>query len=242
MNTFLEDTIEIDKNINITPGNIKNEGLKAAILPYYIEPNSMEIVVLLKRQVTPGTVPYDKKMSILHLETDLPMETPLTPTEAFEKLGIDADIVDTIPFGNVMPNPFNSDKAYEMLLVHISPPVYMNDTKGIIKKVSNENEKYEVGGISFTKLVEAVNAGLINDAVTRLLLNEFYIFMVEQSKNEENQNITTGEGNNYIGTNAPNNISNNINTNDLPKTTDIPDEILEMNQQMDFGKIYSKDK
>jgi len=242
MSSFLSDTEVINSNLNLEPSNIEMTVLKAAFLPYYVDPVSMRLTVVLKRSILKGMAARtDIKMGLTALKIELPEETPLTIEEAYDTLHINATLQDPIPFGSVMPNPENSTETIEMVLAHIDPPQLLDESRGILFQKEGE---YEIGIVAFDELLEAIQKGFIQDVITRMMLSELYILAIDEAQNQEqnpqqmyeskSSEGVIGAGNNYPNTTTP------ISENDLPSTTDIPEEILEQNQQMDFGAIYAK--
>lgn len=243
MSNFIEDTKQLDEKIQIDVPDVKGDKLlTATFLPYYVDPKSNELMVVLKRSVLPASYAFTgRKMGLTCLSTKLPMDNPLTIEEAFNALEIPANLQDSIPFGSIMPDPINTPVATEMVLAHIDPPELLSETNGIIYQKKGE---YEVGAVSFDTILGAIQENFIQDAVTRLILSELYIMAVEEAQKQEanpqdQYNSMSQEGIIGAGENFPQAAQDNLET-ETVKTSDIPDEVIEQNMQMDFGAIYSR--
>jgi len=244
MSNFIKDTKTIDEKLNIEMPEVEQTMLEAAFLPYYVDPKSMKLTVILVRSLMPGAfVSNGKRLGLSCLKMQLPADEPLTIEEAYAKLGLPAALQNPIPFGSTMPNPLDSSLTIEMVLANIEPPELEDEASGIIYK---EPGKFEIGIVEFDSIIEAIQENYIQDMLTRLLLNELYILAVEEA-NKQNEN---GQSNFNAGATGEGMIGNGYEQypesaqatvgNDTPKTSDIPDEIIAENSQMDFGAIYSE--
>ena len=159
MSNFIKDTKDIDAKVSMRGAeNIKQEPLMAAFMPYYVDPKSMKLMVLLKREMLPGAYTRtNRKMGITCLSTPLPEGTPLTIEEAFANLNVPATLQDTIPFGSIMLDPKNSSAATELVLAQIEPVEMLDESRGIVYQ---EKGQYEIGAVEFDSLLEAVQENL----------------------------------------------------------------------------------
>lgn len=244
MSKFIQDTIEIDEKININVDNVDNGPLKAVVLPYYLDPESNDLVVVLKRSVMPGCYARTgRKMGISALTADLPEgDEQLSVQTVYDNFGIGATMQNATPFGSVMPSPKTSTAGYELVLVHIEPVEYIDKNREIIVQKKGE---YEIGTVKFGDLIEAINKNIIQDLKTRLVLNELYILALEESANQQkgsgqNPNDTTTSSNMIGGgQNLPDGFGNNE---DVMTTSTIPEEVIEENSRPDYGVMYSQAK
>lgn len=242
---FIEDIKEIDEKLNFSIENYTlNEGpLVAAFVPYYVHPTSLELMVVLKREIHAGSfVRTNRKMGISTLEVELPIDKPLTIEEAFNLLDLPANIQNSTPFGSVMTDPKNSTKAIEMVAVQIDPPAFLDASRGIIKQ---EPGKFEIGAIGFDSLLGAIQENFIQDITTRMILSELYIMAIEEAKKQEqNNDFSGGHAGDIIGggNNHPSSFYEKAEQTEksTPKTSGVADDVLQQNQQKDFGAIYSK--
>ena len=235
--SFVDDTILIESGLDFEINTVKKEQLKAAFLPYYIDPESLELKVVLKRSILPGQFTASgKKMGLTALTVDLPMNEQITIEQAFEKLNLNTKVVNPIPFGSVMPDVENSSIAYELVVVNVEPLNLIDSERGIFHQ---EKGVYEIGVAEFRDIVEGIKNGIIQDMKTRLLLNELYILAIEESRqNQDPNNMMTGNPDLIGGgLNLPAGYGSQSET---VKTSNIPDEVIEQNSKMDFGSIYSK--
>ena len=148
---------------------------------------------------------------------------------------MDTQIENAIPFGSVMPFPETSNKAYELVVINIAPLKLIDEERGIYYQ---EKGKFEIGVTEFKDVIQGIQNEVIQDLKTRLILNELYILALEESS--KNQNTNQMAGNPSLiggGANLPAGYGEQTET---MKTSNIPDEILEQNSQMDYGAIYSK--
>lgn len=237
-NTFLKDMSTINDSLgNINTDGISNTMLKAAFILYYIDPISLELCVILKREVLPGSyLKTGRKLGLTALTVELPMDNPLTVEEAFAKLDLSSSIQNIVPLGSIMTEPKTSSNMYEMVLVEVNPPIFLDSDKGLIKQVK---DSYEIGAVNFKDLLATIQDNFINDILTRMMLSELYIYAVEASQQQTyGDNKEIGRNNNgEIGSNGS--IQPDLNR-ETPKTSDIPDEIIAQNMQTDFGAIYSR--
>lgn len=234
---FIKDTLMIDERVNIDIPEIEGEMLRAVFLPYYIDPLSLELKVVLKRSIMPGAYArIGRKMGLSALYVELPEDDPLTIEQAFAQLGLNTKMENAIPFGGVMPSPIDSTLAFEMVVVNVEPLDLIDEERGIFFQKKGE---YEIGVVEFKDIMEGIQNNIIQDIATRLLLNELYIMAVEEGqKNQDPNTMMTGnEGLIGGGSNLPNGYGEQT---DTMKTSVVPDEILEANSKMDFGAIYSK--
>lgn len=230
-NTFLKDVKEINDNLKELNVEIPNTMLCAAFLLFYIDPMSLELCVVLKREILPGAyLKTGKKIGLTSLLTELTTDKPMTIEEAFAKLDIPSNIQNIMPLGSVMTEPKTSSNMYEMVLVQIDPPKFLDSSKGIIKQVK---DSYEIGVVNFKDLLDTIKDNFIQDILTRMMLSELYIYAVEESRQQEPGNI------NEIGRDGNPLQENNMFV-ETPKTSDIPDEVIAQNMQKDYGAIYSR--
>ena len=247
MSSFLKDTIELNKELTVTTDSVEAKPLKALFLPYFIHPDTMKLMVVIKRMPLPGAVlRADLGMGFTALETLLPEDgTNQTVEEAFTELGLPCTIQNPIPTGNVMLNPMNSTEAYELVVAQIDPPETLDDPSGVIKQVKGE---YEVGLMEFDDLLAAIHQNLVLDMKTRLIVSELYILVADEQaqqmagQGQDMSNGTIGGGNNGLVGGGMNRPGEADGVEDAIVTGDIPDEILEQNAQTDFGAIYSTKK
>ncbi len=242
MSKFLEDTKTIDEKIQMDIPQVPETQLKAVFLPYYVDPLSMQLTVILKRSILPGAYSRTgRKMGLSCLDVILPTDEPMTIEEAFETLHTGAKLQDSIPFGSVMLHPETSSEAVEMVLAHIDPPEMIDEDRGIIYQ---EAGKFEIGIVAFDEILGAIQENFIQDMTVRLMLSELYIMAMEEA-NKQNGDVSGdmnagGEG--MIGganENYPKAAQDTV-QNETEKTSTIPDDVIAENSQMDFGAIYSK--
>jgi len=228
--SFASDTVLIGKGIEkeFTENDVAIDSLHAVFLPYYISPISNELTVVLKRTVTPGQYfRTGNKVGLTALTVELPMETPLTIEQAFEKLELNTEIVNPIPFGCVMPDPINSMLAYEIVLVNIEPLKLLDTATGIFKQVPNE---YEIGVVEFREIIGAIQENTVTDLKTRFILSELYLMALEESQLNAGQSIGSGQ-------NLPAGFGSQEGT---MKTGNISDEVIKEKSKLDQGSIYAK--
>ena len=244
MSNFIEDTKLIDEKISVTLDHDKPQNpLKAAFLPFYVDPQSMKLMVLLKREVCKGAyMRTGRKMGITCLTTILPEENPITIEEAYNSLNIPAEIQDTIPFGSVMFNPVGSDAATELVLAQIEPVELIDEARGIVYQQRGE---YEIGAVEFDSLLEAVQENFIQDLTTRFMLSELYILAVEEAnkQGEAGSSIFEQGGNAGVQSDSVNQTDdkgyNKIDfTENTEATEEIPEDVLAQNADMNFGAMY----
>jgi hypothetical protein len=240
MSNFIKDTKDIDAKVSIkNTEQITHKPLLAAFMPYYVDPKSMKLVVLLKREILPGAYTRtNRKMGLTCLSTQLPEDNPITIEEAFDNLNIPASLQDTIPFGSVMIDPKTSSAATELVLAQIEPVELLDETRGIVYQ---EKGKYEIGAIEFDALLEAVQENFIQDITTRFMLSELYILAVEEAnkQGEMDDNSMFEKGGNAGGIVGGENKYSKINfTEHTNQTDNIPDDILAENADMNFGAMY----
>lgn len=240
--TFIKDTIEINNNmtLSIPEPELKDDLLQAVLLPYYMDPDTSEIMVVLKREIMPGAYAIKgKKIGVSALTVDLPKETPLTIEQTFEKINVylNTKMNNPIPFGSVMPLPKRSNMMYEMVLLHVEPMEMIDYGRGIIYQKKGE---FEIGVSAFSDVIEAIENDLLEDMKTRLMLSELYILALQESENNPNPNQMMSGNDEMIG--GGNNLSQNsiIDANQTMKTSEIPDEIIQENAKKDYGSIYSR--
>ena len=241
MSNFIKDTKDIDAKVSIKgTENIKQEPLIASFMPYYVDPKSMKLMVLLKREMLPGAYTRtNRKMGLTCLSTPLPDGSPITIEEAFKNLNIPATLQDTIPFGSVMLNPKTSSAATELVLAQIEPVELLDETRGIVYQ---EKGKYEIGAVEFDALLEAVQENFIQDITTRFMLSELYILAVEEAnKQGEEGNSMFEKGGNaggIVGGSSGEEYGKIDFTEKTEQTDDIPEDILAENADMNFGAMY----
>lgn len=237
--SFVKDTLLIDDNLDITIKDLNREMLKAVFLPYYTDPESLELKVVLQRSILPGAFnTTGRKLGLTALTVELPSDNPLTIDQAFEKLNLNTKIENAIPFGSVMPDPEHSTTMYEMVLVNIEPLDLIDEARGIFYQ---EKGKYEIGVTDFKDLIFAIQNNIIQDLKTRLVLNELYVLALEENAQNRNTNLMMAGNKNLIGGgyNLPDNYGDQT---EMAKTGNVSEEILKQNTQLDFGKIYSNSK
>lgn len=235
-NSFVKDTILIDEKLNITVETLKKEMLQAVFLPYYTDPESLELKIVLKRSILPGCYhTTGRKLGLSALTVELPADNPLTIEQAFEKLNLDTKIENAVPFGSVMPLPQTSTLMYEMVLVNIEPLNLIDEERGIYYQ---EKGKFEIGVADFKDLISGIQSNIVQDLKTRMMLNELYLLAVEESarNNESNQMMSGNKDLIGGGSNLPDGYGEQT---DTMKTSNIPDEVMKQNSQMDYGSIYS---
>lgn len=242
MSNFITDTKDIDAKIKLDlEQTTPTAPLVAAFLPYYVDPKSMKLMVLLKREVLKGGfVRTGRKMGITCLTTILPEGSPITIEEAFKTLNVPATVQDTIPFGSVMLDPKNSDSATELVLAQIEPVEFLDEGRGIVFQQKGE---YEIGAIEFDALLEAVQENFIQDITTRFMLSELYIMAMEEAnKQGEGGNSMFEQGGNtggiVGGEENPEQYGKIDFTDDTEVTEEIPEDILAQNADMNFGAMY----
>lgn len=234
---FIRDTKLIDEKISIPLTEVEGEMLQAAFLPYYVDPDSLKLTVVLKRSLLPGSYARTgRKMGLSAITVEVPEDVPLTVEQAYEKTNVKASIQNIIPFGSVMPRPQKSNMAYEMVLVQIEPVELIDVDRGLIYQ---EKGAFEIGIVTFDELLSAIQDNLIQDLITRMMLSELYILALEESNKMQNTNNMMVGNQNLIGggSNLPEGFGDQS---EHVKTSDIPDEIIAENSKMDFGSIYSK--
>ncbi len=239
MSNFIADTKEIDSKIKLDLENkTPQSALTAAFLPYYVDPKSMKLIVLLKREVLPGAyVRTGRKMGLTVLTTTLPEGEPITIEEAFTQLNIPAALQDTIPFGSVMADPKNSDNATELILAQIEPVEFLDENRGIVFQKKGE---FEIGAVEFDSLLEAIQENFMQDMTTRFMLSELYIMAVEEAnKQGESGDSMFEAGGNAGGVIGGGEEYGKINhTTETETTEEIPDDLLAQNADMSFGAMY----
>lgn len=239
MSNFIKDTKDIDAKVSMRGAeNIKQEPLMAAFMPYYVDPKSMKLMVLLKREMLPGAYTRtNRKMGLTCLSTPLPEGTPITIEEAFEDLNVPATLQDTIPFGSVMIDPKNSSAATELVLAQIEPVEMIDESRGIVYQ---EKGQYEIGAVEFDSLLEAIQENFIQDIITRFMLSELYILAVEEAnKQGEEGNSMFEQGGNTGGIVGSGEEYGKIDyTEQTEQTDNIPEDILAENADMNFGAMY----
>jgi len=247
---FINDMKEIDDKINFDPAKypVRDEPLMVAFMPYYVDPDSMGLTVLLKRELHPGSFHRTgRKMGLSTINIELPMDKQVTIEEAFKQTGLDVNVQNATPFGSVMTTPKDSVHAIEMVLVHVDPPEPIDEARCIVKQVPNE---YEIGTIPFDEMLGTIQDNFLQDITTRLMLSELYIMAVEEANNQQggmdqSQFSQNSNGGSIIGGggNHPQEFYDNVESpepDDMPKTSAVADEVLAQNAQKDFGAIYSK--
>lgn len=233
---FVKDTILIDDKLDIPMQELNKEMLQAVFLPYFTDPASLELKVVLKRSIMPGAYnAVGRKLGLSALTVELPTDNPLTIDQAFDLLNLDTRVENAIPFGSVMPLPYTSTIMYEMVLVHIEPLQVMDEERGIYYQ---EKGKFEIGVIDFKDIIEGIHANIVQDLKTRLMLNELYILALEESSKNRDPNQMMVGNKDVIGggANLPNGYGQQT---DTMRTSIIPEEIIQQNSQKDFGSIYS---
>jgi len=234
---FVNDTVLIDEKLNIHIEELKREMLQAVFLPYFTDPESLELRVVLKRSIMPGAFNVvGRKLGLSALTVELPTDNPITIDQAFDLLNLDTRIENAIPFGSVMPLPYTSTIMYEMVLVHIEPLQLIDEERGIYYQ---EKGKFEIGVLDFKDIIAGIHNNIVQDLKTRLLLNELYIMALEESAKNRDPNQMMVGNKDIIGggSNLPNGYGQKA---DTMKTSLIPNEIIEQNSQKDFGAIYAK--
>jgi hypothetical protein len=244
---FIADIKEIDEKLNYDPAQhiIRDEALYVAFMPYYIDPDTMNLTVVLKREIQPGAFPRTgRKMGLSTLNVELPIEKPMTIEEAFKELDLDIKMQNATPFGSVMTHPKDSSYAIEMVLVQTEPPEFLDEKRCIIKQ---EAGKYEIGSIPFDAMLGAIHDNFLQDMTTRLMLSELYIMAVEEANQQAQGGATqfsenTNSNNGMIGggANHAEEFYENVTNDNMPKTSSVDDTVLQQNQQMDFGAIYAQ--
>jgi hypothetical protein len=237
--SFLETTKMLNEKLIIDEKKLKrdefdNKSVNAKILPYYIDPKTLELKIIVKRElVESGYLALDRKVALNAIDIELPIDKKLTIEEVFGLLNIEADVQQAIPVGSLMPFPKKTTDVFEMILLHISPPAFKDEKNNIV--CINDKERYELGVLNFNETMDAIENNLIIDLSVRLLLNELYILATEYSENDNiNQEGAIGV---YDETENKETFFKEITKNSV-KTTDIPDEIIEKNKQTDFGKKF----
>ena len=238
MSDFIKDTLLIDDQLPV-PTGIAPSVLKAVILPYYMDPDSLDLTVVVKRSLLPGGFARTgRKMGISALTVELPEDTPITLDQAYASLNLTAKMQNAIPFGSVMPSPESSSEAFELVLVHTEPFEFLDKKRGIIHQ---EKGKYEIGAVKFAELIEGISGHIISDMKTRLILNELYILAIEESMKQQQGtpgNQTVGRSDMVGGgSNLPPGFGDQT---DTVKTSTIPDDIIAKNSQTDFGAMYAR--
>ncbi len=228
MSSFIKDTKLIDEKIKLVDREelIKGE-LQVVFLPYYVDPKSLKLMTVLKREIAyGGYVRTGRKMSISALTTILPTDKPITLEEAFNKLNLQTSIQNAIPFGSVMLDPINSTEAFELVLVQVEPISPMDQKTGIISQVKGQ---YEIGLVPFDDILDAIQSNLIQDLKTRMILSELYIMALEESnKVVDNNPGIIGTNNKVVFTEEPTETENNTETS--------------YHHMMDQASIYSTKK
>lgn len=238
MSKFITDTKDIDSKIKIDLEAQTQTPLNAAFLPYYVDPKSMKLTVLLKREILKGGYARTgRKMGITCMSTTLPDGDPITIEEAYNQLEIPAQLQDTIPFGSIMLDPKKTDVATELVLAQIEPVELLDENRGIVFQKKGE---YEIGAIEFDALLEAVQENFIQDITTRFMLSELYIMAVEEAnKQGENNESMFDQGGNSGGIVGGGEQYGKIDhTTETEKTEEIPDDLLAQNADMNFGAMY----
>lgn len=232
---FLEDTKLLNEKVRLEAPVESVTMLKAAFLPYYIDPDSLALTVVLKRELMAGAYSrFGMKMGLSVLTTELPQDNPLTIQEAYANIGINAEIQNPIPYGCIMIEPTKTTETYEIVLAQIEPPKMLDADRGIILQKKGE---YEIGVVAFDDLVTAIQENYIQDILTRHMLSELYILVVNEQQAQNSNNVPE---NDLIGGGANLPADYHSAVSEVAKTIDISDEVLEQNAQMDFGSIYSK--
>jgi len=234
MNSFIENMKKVDEEV-ILPENTEviEAPLTAIFLPYYVDPNSLQLMVLLQSSTMPGAYTRTgRKLGLSCISLELPEDEQITVEDAFTKFNIKANIQNAIPFGSIMKFPKTSRDANEMVLVHIDPPEI---TAGM--EVKADNIDGVLGAISFDELLGVIKENFVQDVGTRLILSELYIMAMEEATKSETSEEQFGSQNQnaYAGLLSP-----DENQSSVSKTSDISDEIIKTNSQNDFGSIYSK--
>lgn len=219
MSTFLRDTFEINKRLknDIRPDIIKRP-LTGYFLPFYIAQNGGDIMVVLKREIMYGgqISNNEMKLGLSTISFELPIDNKITLEDVLVMSHLDTSLVNSISVGSAELRPHYESAPIELMLIEIEPPVFKDERAGIIYQ---EIGSYEIGALKFNDILPAINAGLIQDLVTRLILNELYL--VVQSGNSGNLNeFSEPERSNTV------------------TTSDIPDDVIASNTQMDYGSIY----
>lgn len=241
MTDFIKDTILISEKIDINIPQMPLESLEAVILPYYMDPTSLELMVILKRSIMPGSYARTgKKMGISAITFSLPEDKPLSIEEVWEKLNLPAAMQNAIPFGSIMLDPLNTTKTFEMVVIQTEPFEFLDKSRGIILQ---EKGKFEIGAVKFSDIISGINSNVFTDMKTRLILNELYILAVEESNKKQDTNNMMSGNPDLIGggSNLPSGFGNNK-PDDVIKTSYIPDEVIAENAKKDFGSIYSNVK
>lgn len=235
MTDFIKDTILIDEKLNLEMPDFEKTPLNAVILPFYIDPNSMDLMVVVKRSLLPaGFVRTGRKMGITALTMDLPEEQHITVEEVYARLNLPAKMQEAIPYGGFMLDPLTSTQTFEMILIQIDPIAMIDKKRGIVYQ---EKGKYEIGVIRFGDIMEGIAGGLLMDLKTRMIFSELYILALEQGNNAPPQQALTDPEKIGGGANLPPGFGEQKET---VKTSDIPDEVIAQNAQKDFGAIYSR--
>lgn len=235
MTDFIKDTILIDEKLNLEMPEVEQTPLTAVILPFYIDPNSMDLMVVMKRSLMPGSYKRTgRRMGITALTTVLPEDQHISPEQAFKSLNLPAEMQEALPYGNIMLNPTSTNESFEMLLVQIDPIAMLDKKRGIVYQ---EKGKFEIGVIKFSDVIQGIANQLIVDMKTRLILTELYILAIEQAGTTPNQRPLTDQEQIGSGANLPAGFGEQKGT---VKTSDIPDEVIAQNAQKDFGAIYSR--
>ena len=241
MTSFVKDTLLIAESMQsvIPKPTLSGNVLQAVFLPYYMDPKSSDIMVIMKREIVPGSFSRNgRKMGISALTVELPMDEPLTIDQAFESINkyLNVTLQEGIPYGSVMPQPVNSDMGFELILAHVEPVTMIDEKRGIVYQ---EKGKFEIGVVPFSDVIEAIQQGLLEDMKTRLILSELYILALNESNKEQNEGTMMSGNPDLIG--GGNNISPDmdIEQSETMRTGNIPDDVLEKNSQTDFGSIYA---
>jgi len=235
MTDFIKDTILIDEKLALEMPDVELQPLRALILPFYIDPNSMDLMVIMKRCLMPGGFKRTgRKMGITAFSLILPEDKHMTVEEAFASLDIPANMQDAIPFGNVLLDQEKSTESYEIVLIQTDPVQMVDKKRGIVRQ---EKGKYEIGAMKFSDIMEGIATRLVMDIKTRLILGELYILAMEQGNRMPGQQPLTDPEKIGGGSNLPPGFGEQKET---VKTSDIPDEVIAQNAQKDFGAIYSR--
>ena len=227
MNTFFEDLKKINNSLKVETDNVDNKiDAKVAMLPYYVDQNTNELMVVVKREILQAAkVVRGNGFGITSLKESIDPSSKIDINDVFAKTNVSAKVQGAYPFGNIMLDPKNSNESIDMVVLQIDQPTFLDANKGIIYQ---EMGQYEIGALSFYEAMQAINEDFVMDATTRMLFSELFIMVLEEERKQSDN------GNDVYG--AQGNISQF--TNQPSSNTMYDEEVLAQNQQTDFGKIY----
>jgi len=174
--TFFQKLKEENERISFIP--VTPDGkIYATVIPFFVSSN-LKLTVLLEKVSAPGVAKWsESRLNLKAVDVELPKTDKISIEDLYNKLGLDSKMQNSIPMGAVMRS-VDGDDLHEMVLFEIEPPTELPEN---------------IGMVEFDELVEAIQSNYIQDSITRLLLSELYILMMENQQNDNNEPVSREE-------------------------------------------------